>query len=354
MSTEPDGRLPFKKRIGFGVLKAAAWAVGAAAVLAAAAFFWLNGKLGLIRYEEAPPAPSVSESRPSDSAAEASAPSRREALPGGTELPYDSGGVFQMLLIGSDARAPGERGRSDSMILVSMNRKTSKITVTSLLRDIYLKIPGIPEGNRLNAANAFGGPALLLETIRRNFGITVGRYVSVDYGTFIGLIDRLGGVEAELSDEEIGVANGYIREMNEQEGLSPDTGILGKSGVQTLNGKQALSYARIRYVGNGDFDRTRRQRLILQNILSKLTRQNVLQFNALMNDFLPEVTTNLTRGEVLSLILAVPSVSKEPVEYCQVPADGTYSYRTVRGMSVLEIDLKKNAEEMRKKIYGGE
>lgn len=268
-----------------------------------------------------------------------------------TPLMYDED-VFNVLLIGSDSRTAGGRGRSDSMILISINRKTSKIVVTSLLRDIYLQIPGISEGNRLNAANAYGGPSLLLSTIQQNFKIKVDKYIAVDFFSFMDLIDKVGGVTVNVSAAEMKVANDYITELNGLKGLDKNDGKLTKAGEQNLTGKQALGYARIRYVGNGDFGRTDRQRIILEQVFSKIKSRNLFQLNDLLNTFLPEVTTNLTKGELSSMVLSLPTYAGYGVDSWHLPAEGTFSYLTVRKMSVLGIDFDKNIAELKKKIYG--
>lgn len=260
--------------------------------------------------------------------------------------------VFNVLLIGSDTKAAGDSGRSDSMILLSVNRKTSKITLTSLLRDIYLQIPNVSLGNRLNAANEFGGPALLLDTIRKNFQIKVDKYIAVDFFSFMTMIDKIGGVDMNVTDEEIKVANESIQGINGIEGLPLDDGKFLAAGKQTLTGKQALGFARIRYVGNGDFDRTDRQRLIIGEAFSKMKTLNIARLNDLLNAFLPEITTNLTKSDLISLMLSIPAYANYTIDSWHVPADGTFFYSTVRGMSVLKIDFSKNIAEMQKKIYG--
>lgn len=268
-----------------------------------------------------------------------------------TPLMYDKD-VYNILLIGSDTRNAGGSGRSDSMILVSINKKTSKIIMTSLLRDIYLQIPDISEGNRINAANAFGGPALLLQTIQQNFKIKVDKYIAVDFYSFIDIIDKVGGVNIDISDAEVKVANNYIGEINYLKHLHGDDGKFTSAGKQNMTGKQALGFTRIRYVGNGDFGRTDRQRMVLDQVFSKVKTQNLVQLNDLLNTFLPEVTTNLSKGELFSLVLSMPTYSKYQVESWHVPVDGAFSYLSIRRMSVLGIDFPKTIAEMQKKIYG--
>ena len=123
--------------------------------------------------------------------------------------PFKESGVKNILLIGNDSRTEDESGRSDAMILVSISSKTNSIHMTSLLRDIYVDIPG-HDGNRLNAAYAFGGPELLMETIEENFDIEVNRYMLVNFQAFANLVDAVDGVELEVTNEEVQLINGWL------------------------------------------------------------------------------------------------------------------------------------------------
>ena len=266
-------------------------------------------------------------------------------------LLYD-GDVFNVLLIGIDTREDSDTGNSDSMILISVNRKTSHIVATSLLRDIYLKIPGLAQGNRLNAAYAYGGPVLLLKTIRENFKIRVDKYVTLNFFSFMKVIDQIGGLSFEISSEELWIENFYIREINRLEGMPSDDGCLTEPGMQHFNGKQALGFARIRYVGNCDFGRTDRQRMIMNLVFNKLRTLNLSQLDEFLNVLLPEIRTNLEKGEIVSLLLSLPKYAGFSVDSWYVPMDGTYSFLIIRGLDVLGIDFNQNITELQKKIYG--
>lgn len=333
--------------------------VGVLAVLCLAGFFIINSYISKVKYD--PGTKSLSSDIVSDAAdTESDSPqSEIDALNeqieenlknNSTPLMYDQD-VFNVLLIGCDTRTPGGRGRSDSMILVSINKKTSKIVMTSLLRDIYVKIPGISQGNRLNAAYAYGGASLLLNTIQQNFKIKVDKYISVDIFSFMNIIDKIGGVSVNISDAEVKVANNYIAEINRLKGLPADDGKFTSSGMQTMTGKQALGFARIRYVGNGDFGRTDRQRLVMNQVFAKVKTLNLIQLNDLLNTLLPETSTNLSQGELFSLIISMPTYSKYSIDSWHVPTNDAFSYLSIRKMSVLGIDFQKTITEMRKRIY---
>lgn len=262
--------------------------------------------------------------------------------------------VFNILLIGSDSRKSGGRkGLSDAMIIVSINKKTKTITATSVLRDIYLQIPG-KQNNRINTAYALGGADLLMDTIEQNFKIQVDRYASVDFFAFIDIVDAVGGVTLEVTDKEIPVINKYVAEINHLTDQEETLDQLTEPGTLLLNGKQALGYARNRYVGNNDFERTARQRRVLEQVFHKVKDIGILELNSLMNKLLPQVTTNLTQGEIFSMILSLPSYAKYNLQQWSIPVSGSYSNMRIRGMAVLGIDFEKNIKEIQTRIYGVE
>lgn len=254
-------------------------------------------------------------------------------------------GITNILLVGCDTRKQGGAGRSDSMILVSVNEETQKIHLSSIMRDSYVAIPG-RSNNRINAAYAFGGGSLLLNTIESNFAVDVDRYVAFDFYSFVDVVDSMGGIEIEVSDAEIPVLNGYVRELNRLNGRAEDTYLVTKSGLQLLNGTQALGYARIRYVGNGDFERTERQRIVVQKLFEKAKTMNLLELNDLLNILLPEVKTNLTQDEILSLALKAVTYLSYDMDSLRIPVDGSYKSMRVNGMAVLGIDLKTNQDAL--------
>ena len=154
-------------------------------------------------------------------------------------------GVVNVLLIGNDSRLNGDDGRSDAMILISISDKTKTITMTSFLRDMYVDIPG-HDGNRLNAAYSYGGAELLMQTIEQNFDIPVHRYALVNFEAFANLVDAVGGIDLDVTNDEVQLINGYLMEYNQLLGRNLDYDWLdaSASGVIHLNGPQALAYSR--------------------------------------------------------------------------------------------------------------
>lgn len=259
--------------------------------------------------------------------------------------------VYNILLIGTDARNVNERGRSDTMILVSINQKKEEIHMTSFMRDSYVAIPG-KQNNRINAAYAYGGPDLLMQTIEQNFKIKIDKYARVNFFAFMEVIDAVGGVTINVTDAEVPVLNSYVHELNGLLGKDYNDGILSKGGTYNLTGKQALGYCRIRYVGNADFQRTQRQRDVMMKVFEKAKGLSVSELDEFLNVLLPKITTNIQDDEIFNLLLNTPKYLKYDVIQHRVPADKTYSFLTVRRMSVLGIDFDKNIKMLHDSIYG--
>ncbi|MBE6837043.1 MAG: LytR family transcriptional regulator [Ruminococcus sp.] len=262
----------------------------------------------------------------------------------------DDKDVYNVLLIGTDSRDNKSRGRSDSMILMSINKKTEEIHMTSFMRDSYVSIPG-KNNNRINAAYAYGGAELLMDTIEQNFKIKVDKYVRVNFFSFMEVIDAVGGVTITVSDAEVNVMNVYIRELNILLGKNTNDGMLSGGGTYNLTGKQALGYCRVRYVGNADFQRTQRQRDVLMKVFEKAKGLSLTELDNFLDVLLPKLTTNIQSDEIFSLIMSSPKYFGYDVYQHRVPADKTYKGMTISGMSVLGIDFDKNIEMLRKEVY---
>lgn len=259
--------------------------------------------------------------------------------------------VINILLIGSDARG-GEAGRSDAMILLSISNKTKKIYMTSLLRDMYVEIPGY-KNNRLNAAYSFGGAELLMDTVEQNFDISVNRYVLVNFEAFANLVDAVGGIDLELTSQEVEYVNGYLVEYNILYGRAEGTDYMDTSvsGMVHLNGPQALAYTRNRYLGT-DFGRTERQRKVLEAIIKKAPSALLTNSTELIDGLMPNLTTNLTQSECYQLSLMAGKVLIYDIVQSSIPQEGTYSNATIRDMSVLEVDFEANKQFLQENIYG--
>ncbi len=277
-----------------------------------------------------------------------------EEIPSVSGEPMQEEGVVNILLIGNDSRSNGEDGRSDAMILLSISKKTKKIYMTSLLRDMYVEIPG-HDNNRLNAAYSFGGAELLMETVEKNLDIDVNRYILVNFEAFANLVDAVNGVDLELTNKEVEYVNGYLVEYNILLDRPQGTDNLDPalSGMVHLNGAQALAYSRNRYLGT-DFGRTDRQRKVLTAVIKKLPAAIVTKPGELLNGLMPNLTTNLTKTECYRLGLMAGKMFTYDIVQSSIPQEGTYRDSTIRGMAVLEVDYEANHRFIRENIYGKE
>ncbi|MGN0591875.1 MAG: LCP family protein, partial [Ruminococcus sp.] len=252
--------------------------------------------------------------------------------------------VEHILVIGTDSRDVTEdRGRSDSMILVSLNSETNTIYMTSFLRDVYVYINDTYGYGKLNAAYSYGGPELLMDTIEANYRIKIDDYVIISFAACSAMIDAVGGVEITLSDQEAQALNEIlISEVNELMGDGRNDDLLDGGGTYTLSGKQALSYSRIRYVGNADFERTSRQRAVFSQVLEKASHNPLALVRILLNA-LPEVSTNLSGLDIYEYAWKAPYLLLAyDVAQQQIPVENSFYGDTINGESVLVTDFTEN------------
>lgn len=258
--------------------------------------------------------------------------------------------VKNILLLGTDERVSGETSRSDAIIVLSINENRKKIVMTSILRDSYVEIPGYGK-NRINHAYQMGGAALMIQTIENNFKIPIDSYAKVDFFSFMGIIDKLGGVPITVTQEELGYLNGYIAEINTLQGLPVNDGQLAQAGSYQLNGKQALAYSRIRYIGT-DFARTERQRTVLDGLFQQLKTASPKELYEVVATILPDITTNIGNMDLTKMIAKSVFYMKYDIIQNRIPMDGTWNDLVVGGQEVLEIDFEANREGLKSMIYG--
>ena len=258
--------------------------------------------------------------------------------------------VYNILLIGTEALPQFGGERSDSMILVSINSRDKKIYMTSLMRDMYVQIPGHKD-NKLNAAFGYGGPQLLVDTVEQNLQVKIDGYVKVGFDSFEWIIDRLGGVEITLTAEEAA----YLRKTNY---ISKPQYRTVVAGTQVMNGNQALGYCRVRYVptasgAQNDFGRTERQRTVLTKLFNKYKDTNVFTLLSVLNDCLPRVITNISKADMQELMETVVENRILSLENFRVPISGTFDDVYVGEARVLLVTgWSKNIDALHEKIFG--
>lgn len=250
--------------------------------------------------------------------------------------------IWNILLIGQDARGQETRARSDSMILVSYHKKEKKVVLTSFLRDTWTYIDGYGF-NKLNAAFALGGAGLLINTLNDSYGLDIQNYIVVNFDGFVDIVDTMGGISLPITEEEAAYYNSTY----------PENGFIANGKAVALNGIQALYHANNRSIGKSDFERTRRQREVLFAIYHKMRNiRNAGTFFSIANTALKKVETNIPTGEMLSFGLEALSFEDLQIAECRVPFDGLCWDETKEGQKVLICDFKKNEEKLKSIIYG--
>ncbi|WBW98942.1 LCP family protein [Oceanirhabdus sp. W0125-5] len=195
-------------------------------------------------------------------------------------------GIVNILLVGVDNRESRKNGRSDAMMILTLDQKKNNMKITSLMRDTYVYIKGHGK-EKLNHSYAYGGIKLLRNTVENTFKVKIDNYIIVDYQDFENIVDILGGVEVYLDEQEIPFVNRVANEKIEQVGL------------HKLNGKEALIYARIRKVGNGSYERTERQREVISNLQKGMKNLSFMKYPKLLGRIIKSVNTDMKLTNIL-------------------------------------------------------
>lgn len=254
--------------------------------------------------------------------------------------------IKNIALFGVDA-IDGEAGRSDSIMIATVDPVHNKIKLTSIMRDSYVSIDGYGD-DKINHSYAYGGPELAIKTINENFGLNIEDFVSVNFSSLPVIINILGGVDIEITQDELQYINSYINDINAKDGTNSPN--ITYAGVQHLDGTQALAYSRIRYTDGGDYKRTERQRTVLAALFSKLTSASIGSYNSLLNEVLPYIQTNLTSTEILSLGTKVLGIGNN-LEQDRFPRDGYGEGAMINGVYYLTFDRETIKSQMRDYIF---
>ncbi|MGL4656416.1 MAG: LCP family protein [Sarcina sp.] len=254
--------------------------------------------------------------------------------------------IKNIALFGVD-QADDEGGRSDAMMIATIDTENKKLKLTSLMRDTYVEIPG-QGGNKLNAAYALGKEELAIQTINRNFDLNIEDFVTVDFSSLPKIVDKVGGVNIEIDSAELPHLNDYINDLNSKTGTNSPH--VANTGVHKLNGVQAMAYCRIRYTAGDDFKRTERQREVLEQILNNLFKLSPLKYPGLLNEVFPMVKTSLTTNDIMDMGKDVLAIGNN-LEQNRFPADGDYQDETINGQSCLTFDKSVTKEKIHSWIF---
>ncbi|WP_334145840.1 LCP family protein, partial [Muricomes intestini] len=279
------------------------------------------------------------------------------------EIYQDTGDYTNIALFGLDSRGvdwDSEEGvRSDTIMIVSINNKTKAVKVVSVFRDTLTQ-QGDGSYEKANAAYSYGGPEKAVALLNRNLDLDIQKYVSVNFNALADIIDLLGGIEVDLkTPTEVELVNGYGTETAKVVGRT--TTQLTETGKQTLDGIQAVSYARIRYqVFDGDpndgtdFRRAERQRFVLQQVVAKAKKASLPTLNRIIDKVLPQVSTNLSASDFMGM--AANAVKYELGEMKGFPFDVTTSENVTgfEGSYVVAIGFADNVKQLHKFLFDKE
>lgn len=257
--------------------------------------------------------------------------------------------ITNIALFGLDTREGDTQSHSDCMMIVTVDNTRSKIKLISLMRDSLVDIDGHGE-NKLNAAYFLGGPSLAIRTINENFGTDITEYIAVNFEQLVEIIDALGGVEINVeTTAELLELNRVIRDYGIEQGK--EFAGVEQTGLQTLDGVQALCYGRIRKGGTGDdWARVERQSIVLEAMFTKVQSMGASELIGLMQKLVPYVTTSLSPTEIAPLIVGAVQDGVPTLEHTRVPLDGEWNYYGSSSEYIL-YDLDVATDHIHEYIY---
>ncbi len=238
--------------------------------------------------------------------------------------------------------------RSDAIMIASINNETKEVRMVSVYRDCFLEMAtDSPSTQKATHAYMLGGPTCAVETLNNNLDLNIKDYFTVDFVALTKAIDALGGVTINVKGNEINNLNKNITEQVQVTGIYSDG--VWSSGEQTLNGTQATAYARIRKVGNGDFERTQRQRKVISAMVDKAKQSDIATITALIEQVLPDIATNMTKTQILSL--AKDLFSYELGDNMGFPTANQMPNLGSKGSVVVPANLVSNVKYLHEFLY---
>lgn len=256
----------------------------------------------------------------------------KEELSVNEETEEKYGDIRNIALYGIDAE-DGKTGRSDSIMILTVDTKNKKLKLTSIMRDSYVNIPDRGY-DKINHAYAFGGPELAIRTLNENFDLNIKEFMAVNFTSMPAIIDKLGGINIDITSEEIQYIPGIT-----------------STGTQKLTGKQALAYARIRYATGGDYKRTERHRTVLNAIFNEMKSKSISEYPALASEFLPYIRTNISSNEMLSLIGDIGTLMSGNLEQNRFPTDAQGQGKMIDGIYYMTFDIEEVKNSLHQYIF---
>ena len=264
-------------------------------------------------------------------------------------------GYTNIALFGIDARDNNlEKGsRSDAIIIASINNDTKEIKLLSVYRDTLFQITktdGSTVTTKVNAAYAYGGPELALQTLNQNLDLNISEYVVVNWEGLTRAIDALGGVTVHVEENELDTLNGVLAEQIQVNGINSD-GVY-ETGYVTLNGAQATAYSRIRSTDQGDITRTERQREVIQAMIDKAKHSDLSTLNSIIDEVFPYIGTSITEDQVYDLAKGVMSYNL--ADSTGFPLNWEFYSSGSKGSCIAPVDLTENVKTMQQFLFGTE
>jgi len=259
--------------------------------------------------------------------------------------------IINIAFFGVDRRYINDPSRSDSIMILTIDELHKKIKMSSIMRDTYVDIKDHGK-TKINHAYAYGGPQLAIRTLNENFNLDIKNYVTVDFFKLEKIIDELDGVSIDVKADEISLINSYMREVANLE--KQNFKLITRTGLQNLDGKQAVAYSRIRYTAGGDFARTERQRTVLSALLTKIQGVGKLEFPSIVAKLLPYTETSMSSMEIIKLGTDIFTNDIKAIDQERFPLDGYCSGKTIGGVWYLVPDIIATRLQMHKYIYEDE
>ncbi len=258
--------------------------------------------------------------------------------------------IVNIALFGVDSTDASATGRSDATMVATLDPVHNKLKITSFMRDSYVSIADYGM-DKLNHAYAYGGAELAINTLNQNFGLNVEKFAAVDFSTLPVIIDSLGGLDLEITAEETEYINFYINELNDLNGTASAN--IYTPGIQHVDGTQALAYSRIRYTAGGDYERTHRQRIVLNALFEKALALPATQYLSTINQLSPYVQTNLTTNDILALgtKMATMGLNGVTLEQERFPLDSYSEGTNIDGIYYLSFDAETTKEQVKEYIF---
>lgn len=263
-------------------------------------------------------------------------------------------GWENILLLGGDARNMNQYDRTDTMMILSINRDEAQVKMTSIMRDTWVELPGKGRSEKINAANVYGGPELAVETVNQSFGTDIEDYVIVNMEDLVQIVDILGGVDLEITERErVQINSGVKAYISEVKGASAYTGerTLNQSGLVHLNGIMAVSYCRIRKI-DSDYSRVMRQQKVMLALAEKAQNMEIDELTKVAGDIYHIISTSLTEEEIKSMATAFMVMEVSEVGQYRIPVDGTFQSGMFNGIWMIKPDFAQNQALLHQFIYG--